>query len=188
MTKENAHDLAKSFGYLTLREVDALKTLAKMLPPKPTVLNIGAGAGTSSVAFLETRNDLILHTVDIRQDSPLGSLQSELNAIEKAELDVRGRHFQYLGDSKQICLGLPKSLFDLAFIDGDHEKAGIEGDITVVLPLLKDGAIIAFDDYGPNKNGIEIWSDVRVTVDQMIAIDYELILHEDSVIAFRVMK
>ena len=188
MTKDTAHDVAESFGYLTAKEVTALKQLAEMLPSNPIVLNIGAGAGTSGVAFLETRDDLTLYTIDIRQDSALGSLQSELNAIERCEMDVKHRHHQYLGDSKVMCQFLPKGVFSLAFVDGDHGREGVRGDLLAIQPLLTDEAIIAFDDYGDNEHDNTEWSEVTLAIDELMIPNHELILQADSVIAFRVIK
>ena len=118
----------------------------------------------------------------------MGSLQSELNAIERCELDVKGRHYQYLGDSKVMCQFLPKGVFSLAFVDGDHSKEGVRGDLIAIQPLLMDEAIVVFDDYGDNEHDNTAWPEVTMAVDELMKPNHELILQADSVIAFKVKK
>lgn len=186
MTYKSAYDIADAFGYLTRAEVDALKRLVKLLPKNPTVVIIGIGAGTSSVAVLEERKDLKLISVDIRQDSPLGGLQNELNAIELRGLNVNGRHEQILGDSKEVAKSFDKKI-DMLFIDGDHSYEGCAGDINGWLPFIKPTGIIAVDDYGANKDGTEKWPAVRQAVDELLRPKFNEILMIDSIVAFEVV-
>lgn len=186
MTYKNAYDIADAFGYLTHDEVTGLKNLAKTLPENPTAVVIGCGAGTSSVALLEERDDLRLISVDIRQDSPFGGLQNELNAIELTGLKVKGRHKQILGDSKEVGLSFKEEV-DMIFIDGDHSFEGCLGDFDNWLPHIKIGGVIAFDDYGDNKDGEEKWPAVKTVVDGYVRKKFNEIGHWDSVIAFAVI-
>ena len=55
-----AHDVVEWTAYLFHGEVDALQEWAHGLPPNPVVVNIGAGNGTSGLAFLQARGDLFL--------------------------------------------------------------------------------------------------------------------------------
>lgn len=185
MSYKSAHDIVDAFGYLTHNEVDALKKLVKLLPQNPTVVIIGVGSGTSSVAVLEARDDLHLISVDIRTESPFGGLQNELNAIELRGLNVWRRHEQILGDSKLVAKDFSK-MVDMVFIDGDHSYEGCSGDIKGWLPFIKPTGIIALDDYGPNKNGAETWPAVRQSVDELLRPTLNEILMIDSIIAFEV--
>jgi len=187
MTYKNAYDIADAFGYLTHDEVTGLKNLVKMLPENPVVVAIGVGSGTGSVAMLEERKDLKLISVDIREESPFGGLQNELNAIELTEgLNVDGRHEQILGDSKEVGT-MFKSEIDMVFIDGDHSYTGCLGDFENWIPHVKFGGVVAFDDYGDNKDGIETWPDVRKVVDKYVRPKFNEIGNWDSVIAFAVI-
>ena len=65
-------------GYIKHDEADFLKKLCLSLPENPFVVNIGAGAGTSALIFLESRPDLTSCTVDIQaESSPYGCLEGE---------------------------------------------------------------------------------------------------------------
>ena len=71
-----AHDVVDWTGYLFHAEVDALQDWARSLPTDPVVVNIGAGNGTSGLAFLQARDDLFLWTVEKqRESSPFGCLE-----------------------------------------------------------------------------------------------------------------
>src|SRR3989304_852890 len=96
----------KALPYLFKDELPFLKSLPGMIDHSPcTVVNIGAGSGTSGLAFLECRDDLVLHTVDIQDaDSPFGCLYAERQVVNAAGMGhLWGvRWFQYHMDSKVL--------------------------------------------------------------------------------------
>jgi predicted O-methyltransferase YrrM len=51
--------------------------------------------------------------------------------------------------------------FDLAFIDGDHSKAGVERDIEATLPTLSDEAHVVFHDAN--------YAEIRDAIDEAVA-------------------
>lgn len=210
-----SHDsgsLQAAFKYLFLSEVTALKDLARSLPPNPFVVNIGAGAGTSGLAFIESRPDLKLATIDIQlEDSPFGCLEAEKKIINEAfpETALFGntRFYQFQADSKALGKLWQKPEFllepgqsggfaDLVFIDGDHTYNGAKGDILSWLPNIKPGGIMAVHDYGKRevfKNGpIEgaphplPWPGVDRAVRKFLCPNYEIVLHVDTLIAFEI--
>lgn len=196
-----AESLQLAFKYLFPAEVPFLKKLAKSLPDNPTVINIGAGAGTSGLAFMESRDDLRLITIDIQlDDSPFGCLAAEEMVLRSAGLwNERVTHEQ--GDSYTI--GLDRfsgfnPLVDMVFVDGDHTYEGCKNDIIAWLPNIKRGGIIAIHDYKKselfahehdyhhNKPHPRSWPGVDKAVDEMLLDRYELIERVESLIAFRV--
>lgn len=164
---QTSEDLQAAFGYLTAAELAALKQLARMLPDNPVVVNIGAGSGTSGLAFMESRPDLKLITIDIqRDDSPFGCLEAERRVINDAFPETtqynNDRFHQFQGDSKAMGLlwqkpkqyyhevqgwGMSQGWSDVVFVDGDHSYRGAKGDILAWLPNIKPGGIIAVHDY-----------------------------------------
>lgn len=169
-------DLANAFGFLLPGEVDALKRLASRTPEKGVMVNIGAGAGTSSLAIAEVRPNATRYTVDISEGGPLGGMQNEKNAFAVApslKLPI-----QLLGDSKQIGHDWDKGEIDFLFIDGDHSQAGASGDILNWLPHIKKGGVIALHDYDAVH-----WPDVKKVVDELLG-DKEQIEHTRTVIGF----
>ena len=92
MGKLTSEGLVEREGYLSLNELIALKDLANTLPENPRVLNIGAGMGTSALALLEAREDVIVHSIDTKM-SHIWDLYGG-----------KGRHLR-----KQDC-GIPRGL------------------------------------------------------------------------------
>ena len=204
-----SEELQKAFKYLFVDEVAALKKLARMLPANPVVVNIGAGAGTSGLAFMESRDDLRKYTIDKqRESSPFGCLEAEGNALMEAGLYSYDRNDAIKADSKTVGLNWPmylrKSwhphsyLVDLVFIDGDHSYEGAKGDIEAWLPNIKAGGILAVHDYHKDElyqNETDYrddaphpqdWPGVTKAVDELLVGKYEIILRIDSLVAFRI--
>ena len=212
-----SESLQAAFRYLFISEVHALKQLARSLPANPVVVNLGAGAGTSGLAFMESRPDLKLWTIDIqREDSPFGCLEAEQRLINEAFPETilysNNRYFQMQGDSKIVGLmwqrpksfdfmveawGHEKHQVDLVFIDGDHSYNGAKGDILAWLPNIKPGGIIAVHDYGKRKvykdGPIEgaphplPWPGVDRAVRKFLCPKYEIILQVATLVAFRII-
>lgn len=157
MTSKNATELQAAFGYLFGDEVDGLHQLAHMLPDMPIVVNIGAGSGTSGMAFLEARPDLYLITVDKQFiSSPFGSIQGEQVALYDAGLLDFSRYIGLPGESIEVGElwndNPIKTMWqfdrvDLVFVDGLHTVEGCKGDMDTWLPHIKSGGIMAFHDY-----------------------------------------
>jgi hypothetical protein len=210
-----SESLQAAFSYLFISEVEALKELARSLPPNPIVCNIGAGAGTSGLAFMESRPDLRLWTIDIRrEDSPFGCLFAELRVISEAfpGMMLYNRYLQVEGDSKIVgeawqvsdyiqikqesLWGYNQSQVDLVFIDGDHSYNGAKGDILSWLPNIKPGGIMAVHDYGKKevyKDGPIAgaphplpWPGVDRAVRKFLCPKYEIVKHVATLIAFRI--
>lgn len=197
-----SEQLRKDFHYFYPNELIELKALVRELPPDPIVVNIGAGAGTSGLAILESRNDVTLITIDIEdKDSPLGSLFSELDVMRRAKLDhlANVRWFQICNDSKIVGREwttqtvIDHDKVDMVFVDGAHQYDECCGDIEAWLPHIEPGGIIAVHDYnkemlprtddGPHWRA---WPGVNRAVDDLLRGKYELIAFVESLIAFRV--
>lgn len=209
-----SESLQASFGYLFPGEVAALKQLAQSLPPNPVVVNLGAGSGTSGLAFMESRPDLTLWTIDIqREDSPFGCLYAERQVIGEAFPEVNlysnKRFFQIEGDSKNVGLGwikddwsmgqdgFDKNLVNMVFVDADHSYNGCKDDILAWLPNIKPGGIMAVHDFEkkkvyargnlPDKVPHPLpWPGVDRAVRHYLCGKYEIVLHVDTLISLRI--
>lgn len=163
--------LADGIGYLNREEVQMLYRIAYLLPPNAFCCNIGAGAGTSIIAILEMRPDLGMVSVDLNGENAMSQL---------IEAGMLPRILKIIGDSKQIMWNYGP--LDYLFVDGDHSKEGIEGDIAAWLPRMKYGSLILFDDYG-----CPTWPDVKPVVDYYVAnYGWELIERVNELAAFRI--
>lgn len=177
----HAHRIANSFGYMTENEVDALFSIAvNVSGEEPVFVNIGAGAGTSSMVMREAKPNSSLFSIDISPGGPLGGLEGELQVFSRAGLRAPS---QILGDSGKIAeywkKGFIEKDIDLIFIDDGHSLEDISRDINWWLPLVKDGGVLAFHDYGSNN-----WPAVKQVVDETMR-NFTKIAEVDTLIAFR---
>lgn len=182
--------LCYAFGYLTPFETMYLMSLSRSLPPNSTIVNIGAGAGTSGLAFAEAHIALDqgpwhvpptsaqIYTIDIRQESPEGGLTNETNAFKAVGWE-RHTPSHILGDSKETGAKWAYGMVDLVFIDGDHSSTGCAGDIQNWVNHLKPGGLMVFHDYGG-----PYWGDVKKVVDELMK-EWIALPVVDRVAAFR---
>ena len=179
MKIELSEIIAQRYNFLTVLEVQALKFWSCMLPENPIVINIGAGAGSSGLAFLEAREDLQLITVDIEAGmGGMGGLGLELLTFKKA--GVRGeRHEQIAGDSAEVGRNWSRDSVDMVFVDGDHSYDQVCGDIRAWTPHLKENGILCGHDYGFSK-----YPGVKQAFDELLLSWHRLGLI-DHLIAFR---
>jgi predicted O-methyltransferase YrrM len=132
--------------YLTHAEINALKDAARALPANPLVVNIGAGAGTATLAILEERADALIFSIDLRTNEAEYATNEHLR-LKETGWDQRGNVIRVWGDSHLVgkCWRFP---IDLLIVDGDHSLEGVRGDVELWLPFLKADGYIALHDYG----------------------------------------
>lgn len=185
--KHTSYSVAAWTQYLFLDEVDALKMLALSLPTLPHVVNIGAGNGTSGLAFMEARDDLHLYTIDIQlESSPYGCLAGEEAVFRSAGFWGQPRHTQIHGDSKEVGKSWLKQYgiqVDMVFVDGGHQYHEAKGDIETWLPLIKPGGIMAVHDYEKTS---KVWIGVNQAVKELLVGQFEEVARVNTLIAFRV--
>jgi predicted O-methyltransferase YrrM len=129
------------------------------------VLEVGSFLGRSTIALASTAE--VVHSVDFHPphpplDIPDSTLPAFMANIER--YGVRHNIVVHVGLSQDILPALRVGWFDLVFIDGEHQREPVERDIADVLPHLKDGAMLAFHDYGvPGVQHAGGWDDFHVT-------------------------
>lgn len=170
-----AKDISGWEGYYhSEADVETLHRLARMLPDRAVVTNIGAGLGTSALAMLEARQDLFILSIDTM------ACRAEQKHLREAGLYGLHRVARLLGKSYEIGEHWPW-LVDMVFVDGGHDYESVRLDIETWIPKVKRGGIIAFHDYGPGgRHHIKAIKDV---VDALMG-GYEVILHEETIKAF----
>lgn len=176
----HSYDLARAFGMQTPKEVFTLRVLAWSLGANPVIVNIGAGTGTSSLAFAESRKDAKIYTVDISEGGPYGGMQNERNAFDDAKDDTLVFPVEVLGDSKVIGRKWQSGPADLILIDGDHSYEGCLGDILAWREHVNPGGLLALHDYER-----DVWPDVYRAVNSEAMTGFDLVLRVDTLIVFR---
>lgn len=172
-----ALELCNAFGYLWPGELFFLQALARSLPEGSVVVNIGAGAGTSSLGIVEVQPSLKVFTIDISEGGPLGGLENEVNAFRDTGLPLPT---QILGDS-HTCWKAWKDKIDLLLIDGDHSEDGLKADMDGWLHFIKPGGYAVFHDYNSTS-----WNGITHVIDERMSPDvWARVLKVDTLIAFR---
>jgi len=118
-----------------------------------TMLEIGFNIGYSASMWLEfdPDNKLKLTSVDI------GIHKDTVKAAEAVK-NLHGDRFEFiLCDSRKVKPQLKDRLFDIAFVDGDHNAEGVQNDIQLCLDL--GIPYLVFDDWhelleGKHSNGV----------------------------------
>ena len=127
----------------TTHKVDAWQSLLGHLAGTPVrMLEIGVWEGRSSIHFCEqflTHPDSRLVCLDPK---PQPVFESNLKAA-----GVRWRVEFHKSDSRKHLQQFTDEQFDIAYIDGSHEAADVLRDGLNVLPLMKPGGLMIFDDY-----------------------------------------
>lgn len=185
--KHTAHSVVDWTGYLYHEEVDALKELATTLPQGAHIVNIGAGNGTSGLAFMEARPDLRVTTIDIQlESSPFGCLAGEEAVFRSAGFWGDPRHEQIHGDSKVVGAHWrdTRAPVDLVFVDGGHQEHEAWGDISIWRANLTPGGILVVHDYEKSE---KIWPGVdRAVRRAMKEYGDPVVLQVKTLIAFRI--
>lgn len=187
-TSGAAEALSDAFGFLTLREVAAIKKYAlEIFTAKQTAvaINFGAGAGTSGLALVEAASEAALSvitfptivTIDISEGGPTGGLQNERNAFDNASMLYRLPH-QILGCSWEIGEAWNDKV-DIVFVDGDHSREAVEKDIKAWRQRVSRGGYMMFHDYGSF-----YWPAVEPVVNEMMA-DWGLVDIVDTLAIYR---
>lgn len=185
--KHTAHSVVDWTGYLYHEEVDTLKELAQSLPQHAHIINIGAGNGTSALAFLEARDDVRVTTIDIQlESSPFGCLAGEEAVVRSAGFWGNPRYEQIHGDSKVVGQHwlTTRGPVDLVFIDGGHQYHEARGDIWTWRENLRPDGLLVIHDYEKSE---KIWPGVdRAVRDYMANFGDEIIMQVKTLIAFKV--
>lgn len=181
MSEYKSVQLSKSYGFLHIPEVEALRSVVLSLPNNSICVNIGAGPGTSGMVFMECENVALFYTVDIFNGTRgIGGLGNERGAFRMNGMEDPNRHQQICGDSAEVGRNWTEGEVNMVFVDGDHGPHCCD-DINAWLPHIKKGGVIAFHDY------VEYpWQDVWKCVNELVASKYKLIKTVESFSAFRV--
>ena len=142
MIKPTSYQLSQAHRMLSIEEIDFIKKYVSRLPKKSTLINIGAGFGTSALAMLEVLPDAFIFSID-----PKSSL-AEIDNV--AEAGYSNQVKRLLSKSQDIAW--PKSIkVNAVFVDGCHTEKDVKCDIEIYKPTVRENGLMFFHDYGhPN--------------------------------------
>jgi cephalosporin hydroxylase len=144
-------------------EIDCLLQIAKLLPPNPTIVEIGTYLGGSTVRIAETRPDAIITTFDCcdhgsNWNEPYNEyvqtyiVEQVLNdKISKQHLlnnINRFSNIQFIEGYSPACASTWDKEIDLYFEDGDHGNPNLATNLEFWSKFVKVGGYLAAHDYG----------------------------------------
>lgn len=166
--KSVAYYLSAWQGNLKYSEIDLLEKLTQSYLPRKKrfddliAVNIGAGAGTSTITMLESRPDIVVFSVDI-ETTGNEAITNEHLRLAEVGMDKDGRVIRIWGNSAYVGLRFPIHP-DILFVDGDHRYHELILDIKGWYDKVVMDGFIFFHDYTR-----DIWPDVQQAVDRLSA-------------------
>jgi len=175
-----AHDLADSRRLLTREDVDCLQRLALRLPGRGVVLELGAGSGTSALAILCVRPDLMIVSVDISEEAIHSTAELLSNAadqrfIMRPDTCWRG----VIADSCDVVAiadpmaDIKSGTPDALLIDSSHELEATRRELDTWLPALRSHGHVWAHDYDAAAavaQGIDAYPGVGTAIDEAVAL------------------
>lgn len=142
----------------------ALLGISQMIKPE-SYLEIGVRRGRSMAMIAATCPECHIVGFDIWKQNYAGMLNPGPDFIrnEISKFNYKGQLDLIDGNShetvKKYFTEQPDTYFDLITVDGDHSREGAAEDIADVLPRLKVGGVLVFDDIVHPQHGYlyDVW-------------------------------
>jgi predicted O-methyltransferase YrrM len=150
-------------------EARALYDCCVQVPKDGIVVEVGCQLGRSSSLIAQVGYAIGYHTVHIDpyKEQP-EYLRGWADMMLRLGKDSEEHAFTFLCMRTEQAKWLLQRLgpIDMAFIDGDHEQAGVEIDLKLVAEWIKRGGFLTAHDYGREslptvKAAIDGWIDFR---------------------------
>jgi len=167
-----SEEVARLYGQLDFQEIVLLKKCVAEIFEEATIINIGAGFGTSAMAMLEQSPKSHVFSIDRDPNN------HELDNLVQSSVDWR-RVIRILGRSQDVGAVWP-SMVDMVFVDGDHSTEAVRQDIKAWLPYIVRNGFMLFHDYKhPNV------PELTIVVDEMMK-EHEKIGEARFLVAYRI--
>lgn len=168
MTTENmlrdAYALAHTRRMACADDIALLATVMDTLPDIATVVQLGAGSGTMSLAVYAIRPQCFMLTVDTDQQS----LNYEAQALANSTGDPTIlEHAQLHITSKRAGENYRAVNIDLLIVDADHSHEGVKNDLIAWMPNMKRDSLIYVHDYDGTK-APESYPGVKEACDEVL--------------------
>jgi SAM-dependent methyltransferase len=141
------HDVA---GWLS---EDEGRELARLAASK-VVLEVGSYCGKSTVCLAQSAVSVAaVDTFDGRATTSPGATLAQFKR-QMLRHGVSGRVAPMVGCSQDLLPNLPP-VYDLAFIDGDHDAQAVRRDAALAAAVLRPGGVLVFHDFHrPEDQGV----------------------------------
>lgn len=138
-------DIDQSLARISEEDFNAIRDFTKGV-----YVEVGTFHGAS--AYAASENALIVYSIDIYDWQPKVSNDSKIIYLKETSVD-------YVEDYKNN-----DPFIDTLFIDGSHEYDYVLKDCNALIPLVKKGGIIMFDDYNVNNPATGVYPAVNEAI------------------------
>ena len=160
----DAYALAHTRRMACADDIALLATVMDTLPDLPTVVQLGAGSGTMSLAVYAIRPQCFMLTIDIDQQNLNWEAQALANSTGDATIL---EHAQLHTPSKKAGENYRAVNIDLLIIDADHSYEGVKNDLVAWMPNMKKDSLIYVHDYDGTK-APESYPGVKEACDEVL--------------------
>lgn len=115
--------------------------MLERMPKDGTCAEVGIWRCDYSRKILRTTQPAKLHLIDIDAAAIECANQAFSREIANEKVVV------HLGDSAAVIESMSDHYFDWIYIDGDHSYEGVKRDLEAAIPKLKQGGLLAMNDY-----------------------------------------
>jgi predicted O-methyltransferase YrrM len=145
-------------GSMTLTEISSLCHLVAARRPRK-ILEIGSFRGLTTLNLAMNAPDAEVHTLDLPPDANPASTRFQTNdtniitsrdGYHYAGCPEANRIVQHYGDTATFDYKEIGSGVDFCLIDAAHSYEYVRNDTAKTLPLLSDGGLMLWHDYGRN--------------------------------------
>ena len=159
-----AHALAASRGMLAAADVDLIREVVAMLSPGATVVDVGAGSGTTALAIFAERDDLRVVSIEADVDTMNWCRQAVENIGASEGWDDR------VEDAIEAAASFPDNSANFIILDAAHEEDDVRVELEAWLPKLAPGGYLLVHDYEAF-TAPSFYPGVKAAVDPFIAKD-----------------
>lgn len=145
-----AHKLAVSRNFLRTEDVDHIRSIVENLQIGSTVVDLGAGSGTTALSVFAQSRSLTVFTFDISPENVEWARKAI--AIENLELFWNGEQC----DSSEAAQKFDDNSVDFLMIDTSHEEEHTYRELVAWWPKIKIGGYLWMHDYVGEYPGVKI--------------------------------
>ena len=149
--------------------------------PEGVLVDLGTWNGASALMMAKADPERWVVSIDNYQE-PEDAItgKGQRPTFEQVSRRLDGRLVSLMVQDTADLTPIPEVWdFALVLVDADHTGWGVRRDIEAWAPLVVDGGIMAFDDYGSAR-----WPEVKPTVDALMG-DWERLGVRGGVAAYR---
>lgn len=157
-----AHDLAASRKMLAAEDVDLIREVVAKLPSGATVVDVGAGSGTTALSVFAERRDVRLVSIEADVDTMNWARQAVDNIGCSRGWDDR------VEDALNAATSFADAHAGFIILDAAHTESDVEAELRAWLPKLVPGGYLLVHDYDA-KDAPNHYPGVKKAVDPFIA-------------------